>query len=50
MMELDDAIVLKISKQDKANIKALAKRERLSLSAYVRQRMCSETSTYENGE
>ena len=46
MIELDDAIVLKISKQDKEKIKALARRERLSLSAYVRQKMCSEVKTH----
>jgi hypothetical protein len=41
-MELNDAIVLKISKKDKDIIRELAKRERLSVSAYVRQKMCSD--------
>ena len=49
-MELNDAIVLKISKQDKAIIRELARKERLSLSAYVRQRMFSGTDTYCNGD
>ena len=39
-MELNEAIVLKISKQDKETIRKLAKQERLSMSAYVRQKMC----------
>ena len=41
-MELNDAIVLKISKQDKDTIRNLAKKERLSMSAYVRQKMCAD--------
>jgi hypothetical protein len=39
-MELNEAIVLKISKRDKDVIRELAKQERLSMSAYVRQKMC----------
>ena len=38
-MELNDAIVLKISRKDKEAIRELAKQERLSLSAYIRHRM-----------
>ncbi|MGB1915832.1 MAG: hypothetical protein ACPHL3_07680 [Paracoccaceae bacterium] len=41
-MELNEAIVLKISKKDKDTIRELARRERLSMSAYVRQKMCSD--------
>lgn len=41
-MELNEAIVLKISKKDKDAIRELARRERLSMSAYVRQKMCSD--------
>tara|TARA_B110000240_G_scaffold183613_1_gene217497 strand:+ start:391 stop:525 length:135 start_codon:yes stop_codon:yes gene_type:complete len=39
-MELNEAIVLKISKRDKDVIRELAKQERLSMSAYIRQKMC----------
>ena len=40
-MELNEAIVLKISKRDKEIIRELAKQERLSMSAYIRQKMCA---------
>jgi hypothetical protein len=39
-MELNEAIVLKISKRDKEIIRELARLERLSMSAYIRQKMC----------
>ena len=39
-MELNEAIVLKISKRDKDIIRELAKQERLSMSAYIRQKLC----------
>ena len=39
-MELNEAIVLKISKRDKEIIRELAKQERLSMSAFIRQKMC----------
>ena len=38
-MELNEAIVLKISKRDKEIIRELAKQERLSMSAYIRQKV-----------
>ena len=50
MMELDNAIVLKISSKDKAAIQQQANQERLSLSAYVRRSLCSNTGHYEDGE
>lgn len=50
MIELNDAIVLKISKQDKNAIRELARKERLSLSAYVRNKMCLFTDSYDNGK
>ena len=50
MMELDNAIVLKISSKDKAAIQQQAKQERLSLSAYVRRSLCSNTGLYKDGE
>ena len=50
MMELDNAIVLKISSKDKADIKERAKQERLSLSAYIRRSLCTNTRVYRDGE
>ena len=38
-MELNEAIVLKISKRDKEIIRELARLERLSMSAYIRQKV-----------
>jgi len=50
MMELDNAIVLKISSKDKAAMQQKAKQERLSLSAHVRRSLCLNTGLYEDGE
>ena len=44
------SLVLKISSKDKAAIQQQAKQERLSLSAYVRRSLCSNTGLYEDGE
>lgn len=38
-MKLNEAIVLKISKRDKEIIRKLAGQERLSMSAYIRQKV-----------
>lgn len=46
-MTYDEAIVLKLSRADKEFIRQEAKKERLSVSAYVRQKMCSQ-NVYEN--
>ncbi len=50
MKEFDDAIVLKLSKMDKEYIKKMAQQERLSISAYVRNRMCSGNTGYDGTE
>ena len=42
---MNDVLTLKLSKQDKKILQTLAKKERLTLSAYVRTKMLSG---YEN--
>lgn len=44
MKTYDEAIVLKLSKADKRFLQQEAMKERLSVSAYVRQKICGENS------
>lgn len=41
MKIMDDAIVLKLSKTDKRFIRQMAMQERMSMSAYIRNKMCA---------
>jgi hypothetical protein len=41
MKIMDDAIVLKLSKNDKRFIRQMAREERMSMSAYIRNKMCA---------
>ena len=45
MSNYDDAIVLKLSRKDKELIQQMAKRERLSVSALIRNKMCGQLNT-----